>query len=354
LGSSKLDPVLEALATELQNAEGTAIWLADEQSPSPQLERALLDRQATYVSNRIDQVESMQRKGIAAEFHDFDFRPPVKRFDHLFVRVPKQRALVHHFFNLAADILKPGGCLWIAGQKNEGIKTHINRAEARLGAAAEKIKLANAVGLYRITPQSAGPSLNDEQYSELRQVEMAPGVVFWSKPGVYGWNKIDPGSRALVKVMQGLFSDFSGSRVLDLGCGYGFLASEAQRLEPDLLVASDNHAGAILAAEKNLPMKGVKTQVIAADCGSALNHGFDVILCNPPFHRGFSITTLLHQKFLTAIARLLAQDGRALVVLNSFLKIDRLCQEVGLSILQTWHFDEDNFTVFEIAKRGSA
>ena len=54
-----------------------------------------------------------------------------------------------------------------------------------------------------------------------------------------------------------------------------------------------------------------------------------------------------------AIVSLLDKDGRALVVLNSFLKIDRLCQEVGLSILKTWHFDEENFTVFEIAKGDS-
>ena len=353
MDSSKRDTVLEALAKELQNTEGTAIWLADEQAPSQLLERALMVRQATYVSNRIDQVEFMQHKGVVAEFHDFVLRPPVKRFDHLFVRVPKQRALVHHFLNLASDILNPGGCLWIAGQKNEGIKTHINRAETRLGAKAKKIKSAAAVGLYRITPQSAGPSLDDEKYSELRQVEMSPGIVFWSKPGVYGWNKIDQGSQALVKVMQGLFSDLSGMRVLDLGCGYGFLASEALRLGPDSVVASDNHAGALLAAAKNLPIKEGKAQVIAADCGSAIKHDFDLILCNPPFHKGFSTTSLLHQKFLMAIVSLLDKDGRALVVLNSFLKIDRLCQEVGLSILKTWHFDEENFTVFEIAKGDS-
>lgn len=353
MASSERDNVLEVLASELKKSEGKALWLADEQSPSLLLEEALRDRRSIYVSNRIDQVEVMQRKGVDAEFHDFDLQLLKQDFDHLFIRVPKQRSQMHHFLNLAPDILKPGGFLWIAGQKNEGVKTHIKRAEQRLGTKAEKIRSASGVGLYRLAAGVAGPILDDDSYVELRELEMAPGMVFWSKPSIYGWDKIDQGSQALSQVMQDLFSSLSGKCVLDLGCGYGYLASQAWQLGPDLLVASDNHAGAVQATAKNLPAES-RVQVVAADCGGRISREFDLILCNPPFHRGFSTTTALHQKFLAAIGRLLASHGRALLVLNSFLKIDRQCREVGLTILNNWEFAETNFTVFELARENSA
>lgn len=354
MNSSSRDTVIEALAGQLEKTEGAAIWLADEQASSPALDHALKKSEVTYVSNRIDQTESMQRKGVKADFHDFDFQSAVETYDHLFIRVPKQRSLIHHLLNVAPDILVAQGSLWIAGQKSEGIKTHVRRAELRLGAKAEKIKSAKGVELYRLEFQSVGDRLEDDSYGQLRQVEMAPDMTYWSKPGIYGWNKIDQGSQALVEVLREIYVDLNGKCVLDLGCGYGYLASQALLLGPDLLVASDNHAGAVQATRKNLPATKSQIEVVAADCGSSINKTFDLILCNPPFHQGFDVTPAMHKKFFQAIARLLAVKGKALVVLNSFLKVDRLCQEVGLNTLNTWHFEDTGFRVFELAARGKS
>lgn len=353
LHSSRRDEVLEGLAEELERTDGPAIWIADEQSSSEKLLWSLRAREAIYVSSRIDQVEVMRRHGIKASFNDFDFSRLEERFRQVFIRVPKQRALMHYLLNSASSILDSDGILWLAGRKNEGIKTHIQRAEECLGTKAEKIKSAGGIGIYRFTTFSGGTPLEDDDYGVLRRMELIPGESFWSKPGIFGWDKIDQGSRALLEILRKRYDTLSEERVLDLGCGYGYLARHAWDFGPDRLVATDNHAGAIQAAEKNLPVSETAVEVIASDCGDSIAETFSLILCNPPFHQGFDSTSALHQKFFTGISRLLAPKGRALVVLNSFFRIDHLCQSAGLQIKASWNFHDSNFTVFELSGQGS-
>ena len=63
------------------------------------------------------------------------------------------------------------------------------------------------------------------------------------------------------------------------------------------------------------------------DCGEHLQERFDLILCNPPFHQGFSTSNALAVKFLTQIRRLLAPNGRALVVVNQFIALEKAAEE---------------------------
>ncbi len=333
---SKADLVLESLAREFSEAEGKRLWLAEEQQVPDFLLKVLNQPDAMYMSNRFDQVQRVSENHGNAVFNDFDFSILKFRPEHIFLRIPKQRALVHWLINNAAEQLAEGGALWLAGAKGEGIKTHVARAAARLGSKAQKIKSpVSGVSQFIINRSQLGDRLDDSSYAQLRKIDFSDGPSFWSKPGIYGWDKIDQGSQLLANWMKELFPNLAGQAVLDLGCGYGYLAHQAALLEPVRLVATDNCAAAVIAAKKNLAGLCQDTTVVAADCASGIALGFDLILCNPPFHRGFvSSREPLHRNFLSAIKRLLNTKGRAMIVVNSFLRLDRAIAQAGLRTVE--------------------
>jgi 16S rRNA (guanine1207-N2)-methyltransferase len=66
--------------------------------------------------------------------------------------------------------------------------------------------------------------------------------------------------------------------------------------------------------------------VVADDGASQLEPGFDLILCNPPFHQGFSVDGALTDKFLRQTRRLLSAHGMAIFVVNQFIPLERAAQ----------------------------
>src|SRR5690606_21454912 len=132
--------------------------------------------------------------------------------------------------------------------------------------------------------------LPDANYTELRLVEH-PQLSFYSKPGVFGWEKIDKGSQLLVsclpKIMQ--YMKDVGS-VLDLGCGWGYLMLQTAGSDIPQRVATDNNVAAIDAARRNFAEAGLNVDCVPDDAGRHINQRFDLILCNPPFHQGFSVS----------------------------------------------------------------
>ena len=200
-------------------------------------------------------------------------------------------------------------CCWPA-TKNEGIKTHIKRAETLFGSTAQIQRAAHQLRIATITKSTDsidGDPLPDENYDQLRQISLKSGFRFWSKPGLYGWDKIDSGSEFLWQQLEPLLGPICDKSVLDLGSGYGYLSMKIMELNPARLVATDNCIAAVMACKQNL-VKNVKVaHVVADDAAQSIEEQFDYVLCNPPFHVGFSTTPALHLKFLQQTARLLNQ-----------------------------------------------
>jgi 16S rRNA (guanine1207-N2)-methyltransferase len=89
------------------------------------------------------------------------------------------------------------------------------------------------------------------------------------------------------------------------------------------LVCTDNNAAALQACRHNLQQAGLKGEVLASDAGDRLQRSFDTILCNPPFHSGFSVDGDLTDRFLMAAQRLLKPTGTACFVVNQHIPLER-------------------------------
>ena len=315
------------------NPSGNILWIADEHELPSDFFPIAKTHGIDVLSNRYDQYQALLSQGVSATFSDFDFDAlPTHPYDHFFFRVAKERPIVHRVINETARTAPEGATLWLAGHKSQGIKTLVKKTEQRFSTNATISRGPNqhwtAACLYR---DSHATPLDDMDYAQLRRVE-TPHASFWSKPGVFGWNKIDVGSDALVSWIAQKPGRLEGKSVLDLGCGYGYLSQQAAAMGASRIVATDNCAAAITACEKNLDGSASSVDVVASNAGIGIDETFDVILCNPPFHQGFSTTPALHNRFTREIKRMMKSGGVAWLVVNQFLDIDTVAKTNGLTV----------------------
>ena len=328
------DPSVELLAQQLHDLEGKCLIVADEnwdQAPwmtvaqSGNASRVLL-------SNRYEIALAAEQTGVPTQFSDFDFSDlEAASFDSILFRVSKERAVSHHIINQASVLLKRGGMLMLSGEKTDGVKTYARHACKLFADSCQPQKLGNYY-LARLTNyRDDQKPLDDKNYLALRPIGSPNNLPLQSKPGIFGWNKIDQGSALLLNQLPHFLQSFGEAKqpqsLLDLGCGYGFLACAAAQQGFTQITATDNNAAALRACKANFAALEVDGTVIAGDAGSQIEERFDAIICNPPFHQGFNIDSELTAKFLLASKRLLAPRGRALFVVNNFIALEKKAQD---------------------------
>ncbi|MEX1032490.1 MAG: methyltransferase [Cellvibrionaceae bacterium] len=326
------------------------LWIVDENLPRD-FTGNLAARSSLHAwTNRFDTWQTLRTASIDAELDDFQFADAERSFDRVVYRVSKERALVHHCINSAFNVLKSGGEMILIGEKNDGIKTHARKAEQVFGGSnpAKKHGLCY-IGMLNKTDHSLGKLLPSDDYPQLRKITVGD-FSFYSKPGIFGWNKIDRGSELLVEALQDNVGKFNtqGS-LLDLGCGWGYLILTTAALSFSQRVATDNNVTALLAAQRNFEYAGLEVTALTDDCGSQLQTKFDLILCNPPFHRGFSVSGDLSSRFLQQTRRLLAPGGKALFVVNQFIPLDKLAKDLFEQTTLLSH--RESFKVFLLGRK---
>ncbi|MFW1677233.1 methyltransferase [Pontibacter sp. JAM-7] len=316
------DAAFALLQPFLQQPQGRTLWLADENllsariTPQPGLEA---------LTNRYDLQLSLTQQQWPVLFNDYDFGPLQNTlFDRVIYRISKEKPVVHHLINQAYNILKPDGELILAGAKTEGIKTYFSKAKKLFGAGLCNKNSAD-LWLAQLTKATVEPVyLDDQNYSQLRAVAADENFEYCSKPGVFGWDKIDKGSAYLIEHLDQFLMTLAEPprSALDLGCGYGYLTMNLNHLEIPV-TATDNNAAAIKACEYNLSGLKMDAQVVADNCAAGIQKRFDLIVCNPPFHTGFATNGDLTDRFLRAAHDHLEPRGIACFVTNLHIPLER-------------------------------
>ena len=317
-------PTTWLLQKILTNATSQSIWFSDENvlNQLPDAQNWL--QKPALITNRWDIAQQATHLGFNSQFSDFDLTNIASdSVDHIFYRISKEKAVTHHLINQAQRILKPNGTLWISGQKNEGVKTYIEKASALFGCEKSIQKDGMSYSSQLSKRNNTGEQLNDENYYELRECFDINNASVVSKPGQFGWNKIDQGSEYLISEVMPLLSNTEIEHCLDLGCGYGYLTIASQQLSIKQRTLTDNNAAALATAQANCTRLNINADVIAGDAGAQLQNRFDLILCNPPFHQGFSVDGDLTDKFLRNAAKLLTENGVAYFVVNQFIALEK-------------------------------
>lgn len=307
-----------------------SLWVLDENPPH---DCPPANQYIEVLSNRIDVVQHMQSLGYQASFSDFCFSQLEQNsYQYVFYRISKEKPLTHYVINSAQQLLAEEGYLIISGAKQEGIKGYLDRCAKRY--SQQQLYKADkqhwAASYQALNEPSA--ALDDKDYPQLRSIghpsNEEHAVEFFSKPGVFGWNKFDRGSLLLITHLQKLQSTLAPvNQALDIGCGYGLLSVMCGKLFNCSVTATDNNAAAISACRFNLKQHNIEHQVIATNCTQGIKDQFDLVVCNPPFHTGFGVENDLTNQFLLGAKRCLADSGCAIFVVNLHIPLERKAQQ---------------------------
>lgn len=174
--------------------------------------------------------------------------------------------------------------------------------------------------------------------------QFAPRLGLWSQPGVFSWDRPDPGSVRLA----GFIGDLAGDGA-DLGCGVGFLAAPvlASR-KVKRLTLIDIDARAIRAAQRNITdARAVCRQADIRDPRDALSD-LDFVVMNPPFHEGGDADLDLGRAFIRRAAAALRRGGVCRMVANIALPYDAVLAELFREVARIDH--GGGYKVYEARK----
>ena len=173
---------------------------------------------------------------------------------------------------------------------------------------------------------------------------IAPALGLWSQPGVFSWDRPDPGSARLLEALPALHG--AGA---DLGCGIGLLA-RGVLASPKVtaLTCADLDGRAIACAEHNLD--DPRVTLVWADLRRPLEGlaDLDFVVMNPPFHDGGTEDKALGVAFIGAASRMLGKRGVCWLVANRHLPYEAALASAFAAV--TVHGDAGGYKIFEARK----
>lgn len=329
---------------------GKLLWLADEHHHEAVFEAlASYPSQVQVMTNRYDVYRTAEAIKLPVHFCDWVFDRNTF-YDAIALRLCKEKAVNKHIFAQALPLLTPRGQLLLAGEKTEGIKSYCKGLQEAFDHGGQPQKHGNAYLACFESPLTAHQQTAAEEYHYFQEIGNLDKVTLHSKPGQYGWNKIDQGSQLLVEHFQRYCATLPAAKLtnlLDLGCGYGYLTLATANLPFHSRTATDNNAAAVLSCDHNAFTNGLNVTVVADNLGQSIQEKFDFILCNPPFHKGFDVKTDLIGQFLKAAQTMLSKKGQAFFVVNSFVGLENKASHFfrNVSLLE----NTGQFKVFRLA-----
>ena len=180
--------------------------------------------------------------------------------------------------------------------------------------------------------------MNDEslvsQVRELIYKYASFSFTFLSDNGVFSKKSIDYGSRLLLETYL-KEEDTTGKKVLDVGCGYGFIGTVISIVNGSYVDMVDVNKRAVHLTKRNIKKyNNFKGSVFLSDAYSAVKDTYDVIITNPPIRVGkeklLSILTgaFDHLKDNGVLYFVIRKDQGALSI-KKILEKDRIVETIN-------------------------
>ncbi len=300
-------------------ADGSLLWVLDEAETVSTSDFHSYKDRSTVLSNRFDIINKFSGIANKTILSDFEITSN-DSYAAVIFPLSKEKLINHHVISLCCEYLQDNGKLILIGEKNLGIKTYFDRLKT--GTTIRK----NGSLYYGSVSRPASKMDQADAYRNSKLIENIGPFELYSKPGVFSWKQLDRGSLFLTRSLAEKGINFSTKTVLDLGCGSGHLALFAASLGARSIQATDNNVTAVAICNFNFERNKIEGHSLCSDCAQDIQDQFDVVLCNPPFHKGKNLDPDLTHKFLENGAKRLVPNGQAFYVVNAFIPIERLAK----------------------------
>jgi 16S rRNA (guanine1207-N2)-methyltransferase len=209
----------------------------------------------------------------------------------------------------ALRVLGPGGRLTALAPKDRGGQ-RLRRDLAEFGCAVDQSSRRHHRICAAVRP---GQPIGLDEAIAAGRPQIPPALGLWSQPGIFSWDRPDPGSQMLIRhlpPLAGIGADF--------GCGVGLLALaalESTALQRISLIDIDRRA--IDAARRNVT--DPRVEFGWCDIRHSAVQGLDFVVMNPPFHDGGAEDRSLGEAFIRRAAASLRPGGVCWLVANRHL-----------------------------------
>lgn len=228
-------------------------------------------------------------------------------------RLPRSGRRLQWIVRQLAAVLEVGTPVIFGAKSKQVQKSAVAAIDAALGPAASTRARHRARLIVAEWDGRAAPTLGAKTW------EVEPGLVVRAWPGVFGEERLDGGTRLLLPHVP---AEVAGT-IVDLGCGAGPLGLVAARRSPAATVVfRDASWLAVDSARRAFEQAGLANEARfeAADVLDGVPTGtVDVVLCNPPFHQGTTVSRRVAAHMFKESRRVLRGGGRLLVVGNRHL-----------------------------------
>lgn len=270
------------------------------------------------------------------------------RFPLVLVLPPRQREAARALLARALDQAEPGGTVVVSLANTDGARS-VEEDLARLAGRVGSLSKSRC----RVFWAQAGvgdPALQAE-WKALDEPRPVADGRFLSRPGLFAWDRIDPGSAFLAAHLP---PDLKGQGA-DLGAGFGTLSAEVLNRCPEVTALDlyEAEARALELAQRNLePYAGqAELDYLWHDVAAGLPPGrrYHFVVTNPPFHEGGRADRHdLGRAFITAAAAALRQKGRLFLVANRHLPYEATLEQAFTMVRRI--ADDGAYKVIEAAK----
>ena len=171
--------------------------------------------------------------------------------------------------------------------------------------------------------------------------QVPPTLGLWSRPGIFSWDRPDPGSVQLCTHLSGLAGVGA-----DFGCGVGLLSLEVLKsLAMERLFLIDIDGRAVQAAARNVV--DPRAYFLWHDVREPYPElaDLDFVVMNPPFHDGGAEDRALAHAFIRAASAALKLGGACWLVANRHLPYERIMTTLFAEVRQV--SQEEGYKIYE-------